>query len=55
LRKPGKSVLSKLLDDTGGDALDAVIAAIGAARVAADPGIMRPRDNLDRIEARVYF
>ena len=55
LRKPGRSVLSKLLDDTGGDALDAVIAAIGAARVAADPGIMRPRDNLDRIEARVYF
>ena len=55
LRRPGKSVLSKLLDDAGGDALDAVIAAIGAARVAADPGIMRPRDDLDRIEARVYF
>ncbi len=55
LREPGAPVLSELLDDTGGDALDAVIAAIGAARVIADPGTMRPRDDLDRIEARVYF
>ncbi len=55
LLRPGASVLSELLDDIGGDALDAVIAAIGAARVIADPGSMRPRDDLDRIEARVYF
>jgi hypothetical protein len=55
LRRPDTSFLSKLLDDTGGDALDAVIAAIGAARVAADPDTMSPRDDLDRIEARVYF
>ena len=55
LRRPGVSVLSRMLADTGGDALDAVIAAIGAARVIADPDIMRPRDELDRIEARVYF
>jgi hypothetical protein len=55
LRWPRKSFLSRLIDDTEGDALDAVIAAIGAARVAADPEVMRPRDALDLIEARVYF
>ena len=55
LKKPGESLLSQLLDDPEGDALDAVLAAIGAARVAADPQIMRPRDDLDRIEARVYY
>ena len=55
LRRPQRSVMSDLLDDTGGDALDAVIAAAGAARVAVDPDAMRPRDDLDRIEARVYF
>ncbi len=55
LQRPGKSDLSNILDNNGGDALDAVIAAIGAARVIADPGVMRPRDALDRIEARVYF
>lgn len=55
LRRPGACVLSRMLDDTGGDALDAVIAAIGAARVIANPDTMRPRDESDRIEARVYF
>lgn len=55
LRRPATPIHSRLLDDPGGDALDAVIAAIGAARVIADPDAMRPRDDLDRIEARVYF
>lgn len=55
LLRPGASILSMVLDDLGGDALDSVIAAIGAARVIADPDSMRPRDDLDRIEARVYF
>ncbi len=55
LRRPGPPIHALLLDDPGGDALDAVIAAIGAARVIADPQAMRPRDDLDRIEARVYF
>ena len=55
LQPPSEITLSLLLDDTGGDALDAVIAAIGAARVAVDPEAMTPRDDLDRIEARVYF
>jgi hypothetical protein len=40
-----------VLANTGGDALDAVLAAVGAARID-DPA---PRDATDRIEARVYF
>ncbi|MEK9644516.1 MAG: hypothetical protein VW547_03135 [Alphaproteobacteria bacterium] len=42
---------SDILDNAGGDALDAVLAMAGAARVD-DPA---PRDATDRIEARVYF
>ena len=52
---PGESILRKILDDTGGDVLDSVIAAIGAARVIRDPDCMRTRDVLDLIEGRVYF
>lgn len=55
MRKPGVTILSRILDDTGGNALDAVIAAIGAARVVANPDTMRTRNALERIEARVYF
>ena len=40
-----------ILDNPGGDALDAVLAAVGAARMD-DPA---PRDALDRIEARIWF
>ena len=40
-----------ILDNAGGDALDAVLAAAGAARV--DNPL--PRDATDRIEARIYF
>ena len=40
-----------VLANQGGDALDAILAAVGAARID-DPA---PRDALDRIEARVYF
>lgn len=40
-----------VLDNTGGDALDAVLSAIAAARID-DPA---PRSDLDRIECRVYF
>ncbi len=47
---PGAS-RETVLANQGGDALDAVLAALGAARVD-DPA---PRDALDRIEARVYF
>jgi hypothetical protein len=40
-----------ILDNTGGDALDAVLSAIAAARIK-DPA---PRGDLDLIECRVYF
>ena len=40
-----------ILDNTGGDALDAVLSAIAAARIDNS----KPRNDLDRIECRVYF
>lgn len=40
-----------VLDNPGGDALDAVLSAIAAARI--DTAL--PRDRYDRIESRVYF
>ena len=40
-----------ILDNAGGDALDAVLSAIAAARID-NP---KPRNDLDRIECRVYF
>jgi hypothetical protein len=47
-----KTLTVRLTDDSGGDALDAVLAAIAAARTArVDP---RPRDDLESIEGRVY-
>jgi len=47
-----------ILDNSGGDALDAVIAAIIAMAASADPANLRPRadrERADRLEARVYF
>lgn len=40
-----------ILDNSGGDALDAVLSAIAAARIDD----AKPRNDLDRIECRVYF
>ena len=40
-----------ILENRGGDALDAVIAAAAAARIAEHA----PRNDCDRLEARVYF
>jgi hypothetical protein len=40
-----------ILENTGGDALDAVLSAIAAARIDT----ANPRNDLDRIESRVYF
>jgi hypothetical protein len=49
---PSKSLEDKLIGDRGGDALDAVLAAIAAARTTRlDP---RPRDDLEAVEGRVY-
>jgi hypothetical protein len=40
-----------ILDNPGGDALDAVLSALAAARIESP----LPRDRYDRIESRVYF
>jgi hypothetical protein len=40
-----------ILDNSGGDALDAVLSAVSVARIT-DP---LPRDRFDQIESRVYF
>lgn len=45
----------RLIEDPGGDALDAVIAAIAAGRAIADPSAHRPRDAIEAIETRVFF
>ena len=44
-----------VIADSGGDALDAVIAALGAAATARLPTPLRPVDALESIEGRVYF
>ena len=43
-----------LLENKGGDALDAVIAAIIAIRARNDPTALRTRDALEEIETRVF-
>jgi hypothetical protein len=40
-----------ILDNTGGDALDAVLSALAAARIDSP----LPRNRYDRLESRVYF
>ncbi len=51
LSPPKRRLLSLLLDNQGGDALDAVIGAITVNRCHFD----HPRDRVDRLEGRVYY
>jgi Protein of unknown function (DUF429) len=53
LREPSTDLRTTLLDDRGGDALDAVIAALAAA--AALRRKHQPANKAERIEGRVYF
>jgi len=58
LHPPSEPHGRRILDNTGGDALDAVIAAIIALKGSADAANLRPREHRsrqDRLEARVYF
>lgn len=58
LRPPSEATAQRILNNAGGDALDAVIAAIIALTASADPVNLRPRadrERADRLEARVYF
>ncbi len=54
LRLP-QNRLRSIVTDSGGDALDAVVAAWAAWRAAADKANFEPRNEADRLEARVYF
>lgn len=44
-----------MLDDFEGDALDAILAAVCVQRVLPFPNNFAARDNLEKIEGRVYF
>lgn len=55
LRSPPATLRATILRNKGGDALDAVIAAIIAMRARLDPTALRPRDKLEEIETRVFF
>jgi hypothetical protein len=58
LHEPSAAQRRRILDDAGGDALDAVIAAVIALKESVDPENLRPRKaraRQDRLEARVYF
>ncbi|WP_374313355.1 hypothetical protein [Dongia sp.] len=51
LAPPKRSLRTLLLDNQGGDALDAVIGAIAVNRARLD----HTRDRIDRLEGRVYY
>jgi hypothetical protein len=51
LAAPRRALRQQLLDNIGGDALDAVIGAVATAR--AD--FHRKADRLERLEGRVFF
>lgn len=55
LAAPSPSFRRIMQDDTGGDALDAAIAAAVAARTVAAAGSLVPRTEIEAIEGRVYF
>ena len=53
VNEPDKSLAQRAIEDPGGDALDAVLAAVAAANL---PRLRHAaRDPVERIEGRVYF
>ena len=53
LNNPQRKIYEEMIEDPGGDALDAVLAAIAASNLPRSPNVAR--DPLERIEGRVYF
>ncbi len=45
----------RMIDDTEGDALDAVLAALGTLRGVQNIESLKSRDAIDSLEGRVYF
>jgi hypothetical protein len=54
LAPPARSLRATLLDNSGGDALDAVIGAVAVNRACALGHLARRPDRIDRIEGRVF-
>ncbi len=46
---------TRIIADTEGDALDAVLAALGTLRGLQNEEALKPRDAIDSLEGRVYF
>jgi len=46
---------ARILADTEGDALDAVLAALGTLRGLQNPEALKARDETERVEGRVYY
>ena len=55
LEAPARPTRSLMLEDTGGDALDAAIAAAAAARAVLNGDSLLPRAAIEAVEGRVYF
>ncbi len=55
LSVPAGAVREVLIADAGGDALDAVLAALAAARARYDPRLVRPLDPVEAIEGWVAY
>jgi hypothetical protein len=54
--RAGEGAGARMVEDAGGDALDAVIAALAAARASRSPSCLRvAEDHPARLEALVYF
>ncbi len=45
----------RMVADTEGDALDAVLAALGTTRGVRNVASLKPQDEVDQVEGRVYF
>ena len=52
---PSAEVADVAVNQPGGDALDAIAAALCAWRAAMDPQSLKPREGRDAVEGRVYF
>lgn len=50
-----KEMDDRIIADTEGDALDAVLAALGTVRGLQNPTLLQAQDDTDRSEGRVYF
>jgi len=53
--RTNKALDARIVADTEGDALDAVLAALGTSRGLRNLESLKARDGLDKVEGRVYF